>query len=77
MKLIKHSDLYRINGAGDYMCVYSLIQYQNARFDMLDDVYQTNEDSKHFKQTKQSVELYRSWMDQYCSQEVITEFTGI
>ncbi|MFI4938283.1 MAG: hypothetical protein ACHQJ6_07240 [Candidatus Berkiellales bacterium] len=82
MKLINNSDLNKISGAttnSSYMCIYSLIQYQNSRFTMLDHAYQGNsaeEPTPGFNSDKESFAMYRKWADQYCPQEIVAEYIG-
>lgn len=81
MKLINHSDLHKINGASQgsaYMCIYSIMQYENSRFVMLDNAYQGNtmENAPWYQRENESFEMYRAWVDKYCSAEIVAEYIG-
>lgn len=81
MKALNNSDLNKICGASHdptYMCTYSLIQYQNSRFRMLENAYfgNTVDNSPGFKGDQEMFDMYRNWIEQYCSPEMKTEYMG-
>ncbi len=82
MRLLCKSELNNISGAHfaetdcSYMCTYSLVQYYNSRFSVLENQYNgdTSENASWYDSDKQMQDMYQSWALKYCSNEIINEF---
>jgi hypothetical protein len=80
MKLLNNIDLHQVSAGSasiSYICAYSLLQYQNSRFTMLEHAYYGNtaEDKQTwFNHDKNMLDLYQGWIKQWCPADVSSEY---